>query len=303
MATFTIEDSVIYYEDYGKGIPVLMLHGRGMDSTLMKGCMERVFTETVAPAPDSSLSALGTNAVPSGKSLSDSFRRIYIDLPGMGRSTHGESVKNSDDILRELIFFADSVLLPGERFIVAGQSYGAFIARGFAHAAVSGRMPFLAQRLAGLFLLCPLMVSGSQKGTAEQKCVLKKDDYLLEELSPDEKAVFTHCTVQQTRAVWNRFKDEIYPAMLHQNLHFLNDVLDTSFSYDIDETHEPFTEPVMVIAGKQDSEAGFVDQLKLLRQYPHSSYAVLDGGGHYAQIEQSDFFTSVARGWFSAFTR
>jgi pimeloyl-ACP methyl ester carboxylesterase len=52
----------VYYEVVGAGIPVLMLHGYGIDHSVMAGCMEPVFQGRPG------------------------YRRIYIDLPGMGRS-------------------------------------------------------------------------------------------------------------------------------------------------------------------------------------------------------------------------
>jgi len=61
-------DSEIYYEIYGEGIPVLMIHGWSVDHRLMSGCLEPVFA--LHPTQ---------------------FMRIYIDLPGMGLSKAGES--------------------------------------------------------------------------------------------------------------------------------------------------------------------------------------------------------------------
>ena len=49
----------VYYESYGEGVPVLMIHGFYPDHRLMKGCMEPIFSSRPG------------------------WRRIYFDLPGM----------------------------------------------------------------------------------------------------------------------------------------------------------------------------------------------------------------------------
>lgn len=39
----TIRSVDVYYEKYGEGIPIIMIHGFAPDSQLMIGCMEPVF--------------------------------------------------------------------------------------------------------------------------------------------------------------------------------------------------------------------------------------------------------------------
>lgn len=95
---------IIEYEIIGSGKPVLIIHGWGISRITMKGAFEPVF-----------------------ESL-EGYKRYYIDLPGMGESEHG-SVKNSDDILEILHGFATDVI--GEKCIIAGQSYGGLLTRGF----------------------------------------------------------------------------------------------------------------------------------------------------------------------------
>ena len=95
---------IIDYEILGEGTPVLIIHGWGIDRTTMQAAFEMVFE------------ALG------------GYKRYYIDLPGMGRSEHGD-VHNSDDILALLHGFAEEII--GEPFILVGQSYGGLLARGY----------------------------------------------------------------------------------------------------------------------------------------------------------------------------
>jgi pimeloyl-ACP methyl ester carboxylesterase len=68
------------YEVLGEGRPMLILHGNGPDHRMMMGCMEPVFSEQ------------------------DSIRRIYVDLPGMGKSPAAEWITSSDEMLKAVGF-------------------------------------------------------------------------------------------------------------------------------------------------------------------------------------------------------
>ncbi len=59
------------------------------------------------------------------------WRRIYPDLPGMGRSVAKAGLKNQDDMLAVLLEFIDHVL-PSGRFLLAGTSGGGYLARAIA---------------------------------------------------------------------------------------------------------------------------------------------------------------------------
>jgi len=61
-----IKNISINYEIIGEGKPIIMLHGYYVDHRLMTGCMEPVL------------------------SSKEGFKRIYIDLPGMGKSGSAE---------------------------------------------------------------------------------------------------------------------------------------------------------------------------------------------------------------------
>ena len=83
---YTYKNIKIHYETIGIGIPVLMIHGLGCDLTLMKKCMEPIF----------------------GKHKN--YKRIYIDLPGMGKSDALKEYSSSDKILEILLSFITEVI-------------------------------------------------------------------------------------------------------------------------------------------------------------------------------------------------
>lgn len=114
----------VHYVEHGRGRPVLVLHGAGVDHH-----------EAVA-AFDPGLAAHG------------GLRRIYPDLPGAGLTRTAETVSSTEDVLDVLFALIDEVV--GERgLVLVGHSAGAYYAQ-----AVADRAP---ERIDGLVLVCPLL--------------------------------------------------------------------------------------------------------------------------------------------------
>src|SRR3954462_640623 len=96
---------VVHYVEHGTGRPVLVLHGAGVDHREAEACFE--------PALEG---AAG-------------LRRIYPDLPGMGRTPAPETLHSADDVLDTLLDFADEVI-GGTAHLLIGHSAGAYYAQG-----------------------------------------------------------------------------------------------------------------------------------------------------------------------------
>ncbi len=268
MARKPIGGTDLHYEITGRGTPVVILHGWGMDLRIMSGCMEPVFLE-----------------------YDELFMRIYIDLPGMGGSKAGDGIHNSDDMLRVILALLDEII-PGQEFLVAGESYGGLLARGIVMA-----RPLYVK---GLLLICPVMKAGYRRGTVEELRVVKRDEKLLGELTEEERQSFSYMNVCLTRSVWERYKTDIYGAILDQDRHFLDEVLDGTFTYDVDDPGAPFEAPALIITGRIDTEVGYKDQFELMKMYPKGTYIAIADGGHNVQIEQPEIFTAVVSGWVKA---
>ena len=83
------EKATIDYEEHGEGRPILLLHGWTMDRRVEIFDYEKIF----ATRPG--------------------WRRIYPDLPGMGRSVAKAGLFRQDDVLDALLAFIDQVLPDG----------------------------------------------------------------------------------------------------------------------------------------------------------------------------------------------
>ena len=103
----------LHYEEHGAGVPVVALHGAAVDHG------DIVAIEEVIPK--------------------SGYRRIYPDLPGMGRST-SKGLTGNADVVQVLIDFIEHIV--GEPVMLVGHSCG-YLARG-----VAARRPDLVLGLA-----------------------------------------------------------------------------------------------------------------------------------------------------------
>jgi pimeloyl-ACP methyl ester carboxylesterase len=115
---------VIHHVEHGSGRPVLVLHGAGVDHREAEACFE----PALAGVPG--------------------LRRIYPDLPGMGRTPAPAALRSADGVLDMLLDLADEVT-GGTAYLLIGHSAGAYYAQ-----AMAARR---AAQVAGLALVCPLL--------------------------------------------------------------------------------------------------------------------------------------------------
>jgi pimeloyl-ACP methyl ester carboxylesterase len=276
---YPIRDTAIHYEIRGSGTPILMIHGWGPDHRLMKGCMEPLFR---------------------GKDAE--WRRIYFDLPGMGQTEGRPWIGGSEGMLDVIAEFADGIL-PEEHFLLAGESYGGYLARGLVRR--------WTQRIDGLLLICPSIrpwiatENGLDKGDVPDPVVLEKDDLLLAELTAEQRASFGPPNTILNRRVWKRFSEEILPGLAAADPDFLENVLgrNAHFPYPVDEIEEPYNRPVLILTGRQDASVGYRGQFKLADGYPRASYAVLDRAAHNLPIENPVLFDALVSDWLERVVR
>ena len=100
-----VRDIDMYYEEAGSGRPLLMLHGWPGDHRQLAYDMEPLFQNR------------------------DGWRRISPDLPGMGKTRGADWITHQDHMLEVTVEFMDAIA-PGQRFVLAGASYGGYLARG-----------------------------------------------------------------------------------------------------------------------------------------------------------------------------
>ena len=261
-----IKDISINYEIIGEGKPIIMIHGYYVDHRLMAGCMEPIFN------------------------AKEGYKRIYLDLPGMGKSESAEWIKSADDLLDIVISFIDKII-PNENFLLAGQSYGGYLSRGI--------MYKMADRIDGSLLICPVIIADYNKRNRPEHVILIKDNELLSKLPTEEAEHFNSQFVVQNEKNYERRKNELMPGVEAADYDFLRNLQlnGYSFSFDVDKVNKKINKPVLMLLGKQDSTAGYKDVWSILDNFPRATFAVLDRAGHSLQIEQEGLFNSLINEW------
>lgn len=289
----------IVYEDIGEGLPLVAFHGATLDRRMSVGAFEPLFDREGR----ASILASAASGRPDGGRSSRSYRRIYPDLPFMGESLDLPEPTGSDAILAALAGFIREVL-PSGNFLLAGESYGGYMARGL--------LREFGDRVAGVFLLCPSIVSRRAERDIRPAVVLRDDEGWREGADPWEVAAFEECSVSRTSYTFERTKREIIAGIRLSRTEVFEHMAAADsqcFSFDrlgtagrggngSGEPFDPrFERPACFVLGRQDASVGWRDALRLAERYPRASFHIIDAAGHNLQVEQAGLFGAAFSGW------
>ncbi len=250
--------ATVHYVEHGAGRPVLVLHGAGVDHREAEACFEPAFEGV------------------------EGLRRIYPDLPGMGRSIAPETLRSADDVLDTLLDFVDEVL-GGAAHLLVGHSAGAYFAQ-----AMAARRP---AQVAGLALVCPLLPG--VRDVPEHRVVAGSG-----EVGDD---VFRSYFVIQTPEMLERYERHVAPAAALVDQAALERIGER---WALTPDHGPaYAGPTAVVAGRLDSTVGHAAATDLVDRYPHASLAVIDDAGHALPHEQPEILRALVAEWLARVER
>ena len=169
----------------------------------------------------------------------------------MGRTT-ADGLTCNDDVVSLLGDFIDE--LADGPVLLLGHSYGAYVARG-----VAARRQ---DRVLGLALLCPV---GERSRHVPEPTVVATDVDAYDELDPTQRAGFDEYFVVRTRATARRYREHVVPGTTLVDEAALERIF---AGWKIDPGSDPFPAPTLIVAGRRDSVAGYVDAGDLLASYP-----------------------------------
>ncbi len=261
-----IKDLTIHYVTSGDqdGIPLVALHGLPLDHRHISNDLEPIFQ--------------GRRG----------WRRIYPDLPGMGRTGAMVGITHQDQVLDLILAFMDAVA-PSKRFVVAGTSYGGYLARGMVHRRGA--------QIDGLLLNVAAVEIDKQKRNLPQHQVLREDSEFLAALQSDEQDM-RDLVVMQSMELLETFRAFLSPAVAGADHTFLAQLRANSrFSFDEELLTETFPAPTLLLAGRFDHLVGYRDALRILDNYPRGTFALLDCAGHALAIEQKSLFQALVGEW------
>ena len=260
----TVRDITFAYEDVGSGTPLLMLHGWPLDHRHMLSSFEPVFAQRPG------------------------WRRLYPDLPGMGRTPAADWIETHDQMLELVIEFVERVI-PGRRFVVAGTSYGGWLARGLVHER--------GEQIDGVLLCVPVVAGDARDRILPEHRVRHEDAGYLEALAPGEEGS-REMIVAQGTDVLDAQRQVIFPALEIADHAFLERLGGNyAFSFDPDDLESPFEAPTLIETGRFDHICGYQEAFGLLDRYPNATYAALDWAGHSLSNERSVLHNALVNDW------
>jgi pimeloyl-ACP methyl ester carboxylesterase len=254
----------VHYESFGEGRPVIVLPGWPDDGRVPADYLEPVFDRRPG------------------------WRRLYLDLPGRGR-TKGESWITTNDQILDIVLEVIDRIVAGERLVLAGHSAGGYLARAVLHRR--------ADDIDGLLQV--VSVIGGADEAAPEHVTLVPDPALIKrmeaELGTELTARFAGSMVVQTTALYERYKS-LLPAFTGSDSAFL-DQLEDELSFQVDPPPIRFERPALFILGRQDAVVGYRGVFELMNSYPRATVAILDRAGHTLPWEQEQLFRALVDEW------
>lgn len=254
-------------EYHGEGFPILFVHGWGISGAAEAADFEYVFAKT------------------------SGYRRVYIDLPGVGATPAG-NIQNLDDVYEAARAFVTKHLHPSP-FLLVGTSCGAYLARTLAYE--------FANSVQGLLLRVPLVVPENSKRQVDPFQPVIEDRDLLgsyKNLPYQEVPVQTTAYVETLQRKWG---DAIVPALQAADEKTLDMIRTDTARYRLNKpmhsSEEPFAHPALILTGRQDNVVGYRDAWRLMGSYPRASFAALDRGDHLFPVDELQLFEALVVDW------
>lgn len=265
----SVNGILIHYEIIGAGKPVVFLHGMCLDLISMKLNYEDSFSKK-----------------------NGSYQRIYIDIPGMGKSQSFFKVQPSSDYLVELIIeFLN--LIKVDNFYLCGHSYGGYLSLGLAY-----KYP---KRVKGLFLTCPVVTANPNKRVTASHINIKNDNFNIPKNKYTED--FLEMNVIINEKSWKKYLNEITVGLEKYNAKFLEKLQSNNFEYyrfQKEQTIKNWNSdiPIFFLLGKHDQVVGFKEQKKLAANFKDYNLLILEEAGHNLPIDQSNLFSNCVNYFF-----
>jgi pimeloyl-ACP methyl ester carboxylesterase len=191
------------------------------------------------------------------------------------------------DVVQDFI----AAVIPRQRFVLAGSSYGAYLARGVVY-----RQPALVD---GVLMICPVVTTTRAERDLPSHVTLVTDVDFMDSLPPAVRENFGSFAVVETRRTWERTRDEVIPGFELADTDFVSRLQSQgyAFSFDVDGPAVHFEKPTLILVGRQDAIVGYRDAWTIIESYPRATFAVLDRAGHNLPIEQERLFAALVEEW------
>ena len=253
----------------GSGIPLVLLHGFGLDH------------RSLLPLDPTFERAGG-------------WRRIYLDLPG-ATETPARDITSTQDVADAVVAEIRS-RLGDQPFAVLGNSFGGMIARHVAHE--------LRPQVLGLATLAGVFVAPHAERTVPPRTVLHRDP-AIEPILGAVLDQYREDAVVESADDARAFLQHILPGLEGADSAALDRIAESyALDREPEDAHpEPFVQPTLHLAGRQDDVVGYSDAWTRIDHYPRATYATLDAAGHNLVIEQAGLCSALVADWLQRMRR
>jgi len=263
----SVRDIPLHYEEYGEGKPVLCIPGYRLDYRMMADPFEPIFSEM------------------------QGYRRIYIDMPGTGKTPSANRIKNADNYLEVVIDFVD-IVIGKENFLLAGQSHGGYISQGLVHK--------IGDRIDGVLLLCPQIDPREEKeeNLPNRQILYKSEQMDSVGMISDADKYYMDIAVIATPQIFSKWQSIICPGFQIADAEFFAN----HSEWYSNELHNAvsktvFDKPSCILTGRQDHLTGYKIAYELAERYTRSTFAVADCAGHIMHAEREPLFIWLVKDW------
>jgi len=262
MANFVFENKTIYYEEYGKGSPILVLNG------IMMSCLS--WKEFIEP-------------------LSANNRLILLDFLDQGKSQRMTEPYSQELQLEVVHALLDNLGL--ERVNLVGISYGGEIALQFAV-----KYP---ERLERLALFNTTAKTGpwlKDIGDAWNLASGDADAYYLTTIP----VIYSPSFYLKNNDWLNRRREILRPIFSNPDFtSAMERLVDSAAKYDILKEIHRISASTLVVSCEQDYLTPMEEQRQIASLIPNCQRVIIPNCGHASMYEQPVLFTSLILGFFN----
>jgi pimeloyl-ACP methyl ester carboxylesterase len=253
------------YREWGRGLPVLLLHGFPL-------CSE-VWAEV-------------------GPRLEGEFRVVAPDLRGHGASDAPPGPYTMDALAEDVVRFADALGL--DRFVLGGHSMGGYVAFR-----IAARWP---ERLSGLVLVATRAEPDTDEGKARRAAAVERirkegGRAFLQDFLPNLVSEATRVSRPEVlRRLWEmaeRVPDHAVVGCLEGMMH----------RPDSRGLLRQLAVPALVVAGEHDAVVPAESARAMAEALPHGQLVVVAGAGHVPSLEAPEATAAALRAFHSGLAR
>ena len=257
----------VHYVEYGSGKPVFNIHGYEVDHRMMTGALEPVFEKK------------------------EGYRRIYVDVPGFGKTPGSYDLKSTDDWLDILDGTIDALIGKEEKFLLTGQSYGCYLMLGL----IARR----GEQIDGTLFLVPCTIAKRAPRQKPPKAVVEEDHEFSKELTPEQYNLLARWSCVINKKAWRYFERDMKPGIDIQDVDYVCWIEKNGYESvgEKDFLTIKHSAPSLWVAARQDHYVGYKDAFRFMDNFDRATYVSFDGAGHNVHFEKEEMFNLMVEDW------